>query len=454
MTAPDPPRIRTERPPHTVAQAGTVGATATITPSTMPPAPQRTPPLTRDLARKAELEAAMLLAPHDRALRRGYFDHLMRIAGTHVGLCHAMLPDVGHPLYFRCASADVATMFQIFLDDVYAIPMRATPSRILDLGAFAGYAAVYFARRFPQAQIVCVEPAPASFRLLTMNIMPWRRIRAVNAAVWHTNTRLRATARYFGDWGLQLDQSPPDEQRTIPALSVTELLQRAGWSHADMVKCDIEGSEREVFADPAQPWLRAVDVAAVDTHDAMRPGSQEAVSACFPAGSFDVSRRGEKNIFLRRSPLRAISRIVPELPLIHAEPDLEPLAVQDVAPSGGWGFFVYEGNACQLHPNPPGRPPARLIVPRVLDGQTRFETTLHHAGHPAAPIVFSYALEREDGTVAARAAQTLNPLDNLRWVTPLPSLTGPHRIILQTEMAPGASNNFNAWARWIEPRLT
>jgi hypothetical protein len=33
-------------------------------------------------------------------------------------------------------------------------------------------------------------------------------------------------------------------------------------------------------------------------------------------------------------------------------------------------------------------------------------------------------------------------------------LSGRHRFVLQTEMAQGAAHNFNAWARWLSPRLS
>src|SRR5581483_12435843 len=113
--------------------------------------------LQRELLGKMELEAAMVAAPHDQSVRTRYFELLAQFAASRTGLSHALLPELGHPLYFRCGSSDVSNMTQIFRDNSYGFAMRATPRRILDLGAYAGYAAVYLARRFPQAEIACVE---------------------------------------------------------------------------------------------------------------------------------------------------------------------------------------------------------------------------------------------------------------------------------------------------------
>jgi hypothetical protein len=170
---------------------------ASLSPERGAPHPPAISALQRDLLDKMQLEAAMLEAPADEAVRGAYFDLLMRFAASRTGLSHAVLPELGHPLYFRCGSTDVANMAQIFRHGSYGFPMRSTPLRILDLGAYVGYAAVYLARRFPDAEVLCVEPSASSFRLLVLNTTPYRRISRVNAAVWHHAARLGVAARYL-----------------------------------------------------------------------------------------------------------------------------------------------------------------------------------------------------------------------------------------------------------------
>src|SRR5260370_28757501 len=65
------------------------------------------PELQRELLQKMQMEAAMLAAPEDTGLRHAYFDLLVQFAGSRTGLSHALLPELGHPLYFRCGSTDV-----------------------------------------------------------------------------------------------------------------------------------------------------------------------------------------------------------------------------------------------------------------------------------------------------------------------------------------------------------
>src|SRR5215471_8504056 len=84
-------------------------------------------PLRRDLLAKMEMEAAMVASPQDTGLRHAYFDLLVQLATSRTGLLQAVLPEIGHPLYFRCGSSDVANLVQVFRDGSMDFTMRATP---------------------------------------------------------------------------------------------------------------------------------------------------------------------------------------------------------------------------------------------------------------------------------------------------------------------------------------
>ncbi len=405
------------------------------------------------LRRKGELEVALQATPDDADLRAAYFDHLQLLAADHTGFGHATLPELGHPLYFRGATPDVANMAQVFRDHALEVPMAATPRRILVLGAYAGYAAVWLARRHPLADIACVEPMPANLRLLVLNTGPWPCIRVLGTAAWHSATRLAVGARLAGDWAPSLHDRAKEDERSLPARPVTDLLGALGWSQVDFVLCDVVGAEAAIFADPQALWLRQVDVALVQIYPGLAPRADQTVAACFPPVFYDHRKLGEYDLFQRRVPLRAYPPAPPRLQLIPDEPGLVPLMLHDLEPVP-WAFFIFDGTSCQLHPNTPGRTPARVVFSRLLSGQTRFSTTLHHAGASGAPVAFTLVLERSDGSEVLRAERVVAVREQVAWSVPLPTPTGPHRVVLQTAMVPEASNNNNAWARWLDPTLT
>ena len=350
------------------------------------------------------------------------------LAAEHTGLGYAVLPELGHPLYFRGATPDVANLIQVFRDHMLAVPMTATPRRILVLGAYAGYAAVWLAHRHPLAEIACVEPMPANLRLLVLNTGPWPRIRVLGMAAWHSATRLAVGNRLVGDWAPVLHDRAEDEERLVPARPVSDLLAMLGWTQTDFVLCDAVGAEAAIFADPQAPWLRQLDVALVQTHPGLVPGVEQTVATCFPPAVYDQRAFGEFALFERRTPFRAYPPAPPRAGLIADEPGLAPIALSglDQVP---WAFFVFDGRSCQLHPNMPGQAPPRAVFPRLLVGQTQFSATLHHAGAPSAPVVFTMALERPDGSEVLRADRVVGPRERVNWSVTLPAPSGPYRVV-------------------------
>ena len=415
--------------------------------------PSRPTPPDPDLLRKAELELALLAAPDDPALRAAYLEALLAFASVRTGLAFAVLPEFGHPVALRCGTSDVIALLRVCRDRIYDFPMRATPRRILVLGAFVGYGALWLARRFPEARILCVEPNAAALRVLNQNTAPLHRIQTIGVAAWHGPTRLGVRSRVMGDWGMQLHDQMPDAERTITARSVGEILAMAGWEQADLVVCDIQGAEAAVFADPGQRWMRTLDTLAIFLREGAREMFFEQAQACFEPLSYGRVERGDLTVFERHVPFRTIHHPPPpEMPLIGSEPELYPIGLQDT-PQTGWGFFVFDGDCCQVHPNAPGEPPSRAIFTRDLAGHTRFTATYRHAGRPSPAVVFSFVVVGEDGTEMVHNSRTLLCGERQEVEIELPPLHGRYRLILQTEMAPEMTSNFNAWAHFLAPRI-
>lgn len=408
----------------------------------------------RELAAKHGLEAAMYSEPDNDALRALYFQQLGRLARTHVGLCEVRLPELPHPLTLRCGSTDIDNLEQIFwrreYDFVWDLP---APARILDLGAYVGYAAVCLANRFPDAQILCVEPVPSSFRILLLNTLPFRNISHLNAAAWSHNGRVQLIGIHGGHWGYQLagaDEGAPGDYRCF---TIAEILRMRGWDRAEFVKCDVEGAEAMLFADPGVDWIRSLDVLAIETHDRMALNSAAVVRGCFDPELFSHAQYQKFDVYQRQEVEPQLTKPI-VIPLIHSGPGLSPMTLGNAAPVDS-GFFLFDERGCQLPPNPPGEPSARLAFNVECNGQNRFTTVVLHAGHQADEIIFRVRIRRvaDDIMVADRARRVLAGA-GAEWIESIPVLQGPHEVVLETEMAEGALTNRAALARWIDSRLS
>lgn len=402
---------------------------------------------------KLDLESVIRQAPTDLAARTKYFDLLQTIAARASGLCTALLPELPSPLYFRAGTADIARLQDVFGVVPSALFLRAEPRRILVLGAFVGYAAVQLARRFPDAEIACVEPMPENFRLLQMNTLPHRQISCLNVAVWRHAARLSPRTRHGGDPGVQLSDEGLDGDRRIQAVSVSELLRTLGWSSVDFIHCDIVGAEASVFCDPRVAWLDQLDALILRPYDDFAGGAAAIVGACFDPAQFVRRSHAAFHVYERIVPLRAGVGLPAVMSVIAGDHGLEPMLVQNVAPVP-WGFFIFDANSCQLHPNGPGSgPPARAMFPRTLAGHTCVRGAVEHAGSLAPPIAFDICVRSLTGQILAQARYILAEAERRDFVLEFPALTGRYSVVLQTEMETGAAGNMNAWGRWIDLRL-
>ncbi len=404
---------------------------------------------------KQALEQALAAAPGDERLRRAYFDHLAELSACHVGLASAVLPELPFPLHFRCASTDFAALRAVFEGGRYDFAPARPPRRILDLGGYGGYGAVFLAARFPTAQILTVEPIATNFRLLLMNTLPCRRIAQVNAAAGRVTGRVRVAGTREGDRGFELAETTEPGAFTMPAYTVPDLLRLRGWDQADFVICDIAGFEATLFADASPDWLDQVETLAVVTHDHLVPGAATTVAASLGPDRFAHVRCGEIDLYRRiDAPPEPAFPAPPALALLDAGPRRLALRVEHVA-AEPWALFLFEDRGLQLHPNAPGAPPATAVFTISGSGQTRFTVTLAHAGSGGDDIVFRIIVRRlADGACLLDASRRVLPGASGDWSEALPRVEGAHEVVLQTDMAPGSASHLGAWARWIEPRLT
>lgn len=120
----------------------------------------------------------------------------------------------------------------------------------MDCGGNIGCAAVYFAKKYPTAQIYSVEPEKDNFKLLTFNAAFYDNIHPIKSALWSKETFIRVEDRGFGKWGFMTFETTADAPAAFRTTTVGKLLAESGFDEIDLLKVDIEGAEKEVFGAP------------------------------------------------------------------------------------------------------------------------------------------------------------------------------------------------------------
>jgi FkbM family methyltransferase len=183
-----------------------------------------------------------------------------------------------HPVHMRLKTTDLVTFRKIFIDREYGLELSNEPRWIIDAGANVGFASMFFARRYPGAKIVAIEPERENFALLQKNVRPYPNIIPMQAALWERTATLDLVDPGIGPWAFQVHEqgrAPTGKLvGTIAAVTVADLQKTHGMKTVDILKVDIEGGEKEVF-DHSDGWLDSVGVVLIELHDRFKPGCTE-----------------------------------------------------------------------------------------------------------------------------------------------------------------------------------
>jgi FkbM family methyltransferase len=170
-------------------------------------------------------------------------------------------------LLLRPFTGDLFVLYEVLLDRCYFVPRSLLPPKnvqvIIDCGANVGITALFFASRYPNARIFCVEAHPDNFNILRQNAQSEVRIIPINAAIVGQPTQ---TVRMTSDapaWGNKLSSN--DSGIEVPAVTISEICAQYGLEHIDLLKIDIEGAEEAVFA--RAEFLPRVKLGIIELHD-------------------------------------------------------------------------------------------------------------------------------------------------------------------------------------------
>lgn len=210
------------------------------------------------------------------------------------------IPFVEHLLNFRLKTSDVPIAAQIFLNQEYAFIPRRPVKTIIDSGANTGFSALYLAERFPEAEIVALEPEQSNFELLCENTAACARIHPEQLALWNRDMPLEVVD-WFGKCGFRTQQAGTGLAGTVcdTVLGVTipHLMKKYKMEQIDFLKLDIEGAEKTVLSGNPE-WLSRVGVMAVEVHDWLDPECSRIFREA--SSSFDVHWRQGENEFCAR----------------------------------------------------------------------------------------------------------------------------------------------------------
>src|SRR5690606_30834579 len=175
-------------------------------------------------------------------------------------------------------SSDLSVFRQVFhqleykaLADAFLDYFSANDKlNIVDAGANIGLTSLYLSRFFPNARFVCIEPDAANYEMLTFNLLEngVSNSKRINAGLWSRNAKLEVLDDFRDgkDWSKRVRET---DGVGLDAFSIQHLVVEFGIDVIDILKIDVEGSEKEIFTSPHADvsFLEITKCIAIEIHD-------------------------------------------------------------------------------------------------------------------------------------------------------------------------------------------
>jgi FkbM family methyltransferase len=190
--------------------------------------------------------------------------------------------DYEHPIYLRNYTTDIPTYKDIIEKHKYNFKEKYEPEYIIDAGANVGMAAIYFANKYKNAKIIAIEPESGNYDLLKQNTKNYANIITKKAALWNVSGEISLFDTGLGNDAFmvesdkaKLNTPAKNIKQTIKTVTVDDIIDEFHINSIDILKIDIEGSEKEVFETSAS-WVNKTKCIIVELHERMKKGCDKA----------------------------------------------------------------------------------------------------------------------------------------------------------------------------------
>lgn len=212
--------------------------------------------------------------------------------------------DYEHPMYLRNHTSDVWVYREIIENNEYDFSCKNSPKYIIDAGANIGMASIYFANKYKDVKIIAIEPEEENYKLLKLNTEKYLNITTLNSALWNRTGEISLFDTGLDNVGFMVETNISALRPTVKkikhltkAVTVDEIINQFNIKYIDIIKIDIEGSEKEVF-ESCENWIQKTGCIIVELHERMKRGCNKALSRNIK--SFDYIGKHGEDIYLSR----------------------------------------------------------------------------------------------------------------------------------------------------------
>ena len=185
------------------------------------------------------------------------------------------LKNVKSIIYARPNTSDFTLIRNILLEQEYPIFKDYNPRFIIDAGANIGLSCIYFKNNYPEAKIIAIEPEKSNCNLFLKNTSRYPDIILLEGALLNeSNIETTITNLTDEKYSFRIDRSKKAKKlddSSVISYSINQLIERYNIENINILKLDIEGSEKDVFSSNLE-WLNITDNILIELHELLSPG--------------------------------------------------------------------------------------------------------------------------------------------------------------------------------------
>lgn len=142
---------------------------------------------------------------------------------------------------------------------------------VIDAGSNIGLTSLFFMDYFQNANIISIEPEIENFNTLEFNLDSAKKskIIKINGAIWSSNCKIKIVNDFRDRSSCSFRVEESDSADAICAYSINQLIADNNFEILDILKIDIEGSEKQVFTSSTSnlDFLKITKCIAIEIHD-------------------------------------------------------------------------------------------------------------------------------------------------------------------------------------------
>lgn len=238
---------------------------------------------------------------------------LQHLVGRPDAAGYSRVPTRYGSFYVRRSETDMNVLRQVFGNREYdlnrfpqgrrvqaryqaALDQGRTPL-IIDGGANVGFSACFFARSYPKARILAVEPHGANAALCRVNTRDAPGVEVIEAALGAEKGHVAIEHHAGHAWAVRTHRA----ETGLDVVTINDLVASVPGAELLIVKIDIEGFELDLFSANTE-WIAQAYVVFAEPHDWMLPGkgTSRTLQRAMSDGEREILVSGDNLIWVRR----------------------------------------------------------------------------------------------------------------------------------------------------------